>query len=82
MVRKCQLFQRESVGPSPIMEASMSAFYQPKEIDLLASVLDRACAEKPVIKEADKEAVAVRILYEAERGERDPDRLLKRALGS
>lgn len=58
----------------------MSAFYQPKEIDLFASVLDRACAQKPVAADIDKEIAAARIFYAAERGERDPERLLKCAV--
>jgi hypothetical protein len=54
----------------------MSAFYQPKEIDLFASVLDRACAQKSVNEPVDKEILAMRILHAAEKGERDPERLL------
>lgn len=60
----------------------MSGSYQPKELDLFASVLDRACARNPVAHESEKEKIATRIMYEAEKGERDPDRLLKVALST
>lgn len=59
----------------------MSAFYKPEEIDLLASVIDRACAEK-TMTDVDKEILAMRILRAAENGERDPARLLKVAIAA
>ncbi len=58
----------------------MSAIYRPDEIQLLASVLDRACAETYVRKRIDRAILAMRILNAAAMGERDPERLLARCL--
>lgn len=54
--------------------------YKPEELDLLASVLDRAFDEKPL--HLSRELMTSRLLWMARRGERDPDLLLKHALGN
>jgi hypothetical protein len=59
----------------------MSASYKPEEIDLCASILDRACAHLTTHDQVTKELIGLRILHAAERGERDPQRLLGYALG-
>lgn len=63
------------------MEASMTVFYKSEEIDLLATVMDRASA-KMTMTDVDKEILALRILRAAEEGERDPDRLLETAMAA
>ncbi|MBK1866398.1 hypothetical protein [Taklimakanibacter albus] len=54
----------------------MSAIYKPDEIKLLTAVLDRACLETGAHNRMDRAVLAMRILYAAGKGERDPERLL------
>ncbi|MFZ5675654.1 MAG: hypothetical protein ACOZAM_22065 [Pseudomonadota bacterium] len=59
----------------------MTVFYKSEEIDLLATVMDRASA-KMTMTDVDKEILALRILRAAEEGECDPDRLLETAMAA
>ncbi len=63
-------------------EAPLSASLWPEDIELCASVLDRACAQIRTDDQITKELIGVRILHAAETGERDPDRLLRYALAA
>jgi hypothetical protein len=50
--------------------------FKPREVALLADVVDRACAEIGGCDEDTKSLIAMRVLALAERGERDFDVLL------
>jgi hypothetical protein len=52
--------------------------FGPEVISLMAEALDAACKEHPT---AVREAIAIRILAAARRGECDPVRLRQAALG-
>jgi hypothetical protein len=54
----------------------MSASFNSEELDLLAKILEQACAEMTVTDEVTRSLIAKRILHLAQRGERDPRKLL------
>jgi hypothetical protein len=58
------------------------ASFNPEEMALCASVLDLACARIRTKDDITTELLGTRILHAAERGERDPDRLLEYALAA
>jgi hypothetical protein len=60
----------------------MSAAYKPEEIKLFTAVLDCACEQTSAHNRIDRAIIAMRILYAAGKGERDPERLLARAIAA
>jgi hypothetical protein len=60
-----------------VLEAYMSTSFNSEELNIFASVFDRACAEMRANDEASRSLIALRILHLAAEGERVPERLLE-----
>jgi hypothetical protein len=73
---------REKSREKSHVEAHLPASFLPSEIELCASVLNRACSRIRSRDPTTRELIGERILEAAEMGERDPDRLLRYALAA
>jgi hypothetical protein len=54
----------------------MQHAYKPREVTMLAQVVEQACVALGSCDEATRDTIAVRVIAYAERGERDFERLL------
>lgn len=59
----------------------MQHAYNPREVTMLAQVVERACAELAHCDGATRDTIAVRVIAYADRGERDFEKLLEAAKG-
>lgn len=57
----------------------MQHAYKPREVTMLAQVVEQACADLGRCDEATRDIVAVRVIAYADRGERDFEKLLAHA---
>jgi hypothetical protein len=57
----------------------MQHAYKPREVIMLAQVVDQACADLGCCDEVTREIIAVRVIAYADRGERDFEKLLAHA---